>query len=70
MVSMRNLLILITVLWSYKKMCLFLRNTHKYLGVKRPDVFNLQANGFKIKQPTLCMHVRGERVDREREREW
>lgn len=49
MVSMRNLLILITVLWTYKKMCLFLGNTHKYLRVKRPDVFNLHANGLKKK---------------------
>lgn len=71
MVSVRNLLILIMVLWTYKKMCLYLGNTRKYLRVKRPDIFSLQASGKTNKQTKNSVYACAwrERLIEKRERE-
>ena len=41
------------VLGLYKRMSLFLRNTLRYLGVKKLHVFSLLSNGSKM----MSIHI-------------
>lgn len=62
MIKTRNFLTLIITLCFYKKRCFFLGHTDNYLGIKKHDVCNLQANGSGEK---MCVCAR---VHRGRER--
>lgn len=59
-ISVLNLLILIFVLWLFKRMPLFLgMHADSYLGIKGPNVYNLLSDGFgkKLIAIYLCIHT-------------